>query len=200
VDLNPAGAASSRALAVYAGAQAGWAMIGGAQHAGLWHGSAASWTDLNPAGAVDSTAFAVWGGWQAGWIDTSNGPRAGVWTGTAATWEELPLATSAAAYAGSYALGIWVDGYTISVVGYGVNAATNRNEALLWTKPVPGACYANCDRSTGAPVLNIGDFLCFQSRYVAGDPYANCDGSTTLPVLNIEDFICFQGRFAGGCP
>jgi hypothetical protein len=62
------------------------------------------------------------------------------------------------------------------------------------------ACYANCDGSTGTPVLNINDFICFQSRFAAGDSYANCDGSTTAPVLNVNDFICFQGQFAAGCP
>jgi len=30
--------------------------------------------------------------------------------------------------------------------------------------------------------------------------YANCDGSTTPPVLNVSDFICFQSQFAAGCP
>ena len=62
------------------------------------------------------------------------------------------------------------------------------------------ACYANCDGSAAPPVLNINDFVCFQSRFAAGDPYANCDGSTAQPVLNINDFVCFQARFAAGCP
>jgi hypothetical protein len=61
-------------------------------------------------------------------------------------------------------------------------------------------CYANCDGSTAAPVLNVNDFICFQSRFAAGDSYANCDGSTVVPVLNVNDFICFQARFAAGCP
>lgn len=65
--------------------------------------------------------------------------------------------------------------------------------------PVP-ACYANCDSSTTAPVLNIGDFQCFMSRYAAGDPYANCDGSTRVPALDISDFTCFLQRYAAGCP
>jgi hypothetical protein len=30
--------------------------------------------------------------------------------------------------------------------------------------------------------------------------YANCDESTTPPILNIADFLCFQSRFAAGCP
>ena len=32
----------------------------------------------------------------------------------------------------------------------------------------PGLCYANCDGSTTAPVLNVNDFTCFMNRYAAG--------------------------------
>ena len=66
--------------------------------------------------------------------------------------------------------------------------------------PVNCPCYANCDGSTTAPVLNVNDFICFQQKYAAGDAYANCDNSTTAPVLNVNDFICFQQKFAAGCP
>ena len=62
-----------------------------------------------------------------------------------------------------------------------------------------GSCYANCDGSTAAPILNVNDFICFQAKFAAGDSYANCDGSTSVPVLNINDFICFQSNFAAGC-
>jgi hypothetical protein len=62
-----------------------------------------------------------------------------------------------------------------------------------------GACYANCDQSTTEPILNVNDFICFQSKFAAGDSYANCDNSTTEPVLNVNDFICFQAKFAEGC-
>jgi len=30
--------------------------------------------------------------------------------------------------------------------------------------------------------------------------YANCDGSTIAPILNVNDFICFQQQYAAGCP
>jgi hypothetical protein len=60
-------------------------------------------------------------------------------------------------------------------------------------------CYANCDGSTAAPVLNVNDFICFQQHFAAADTYANCDGSTAPPVLNVNDFICYQQRFAAGC-
>jgi len=63
----------------------------------------------------------------------------------------------------------------------------------------PDPCYPNCDGSTVSPVLNVGDFICFQQRFAAGDSYANCDQSTTPPVLNVADFVCFLQRFAGGC-
>ena len=63
----------------------------------------------------------------------------------------------------------------------------------------PTPCYANCDGSTIAPVLNINDYVCFQQRFGAGYPDANCDGSTSIPVLNVNDFICFMGKFAAGC-
>jgi hypothetical protein len=65
--------------------------------------------------------------------------------------------------------------------------------------PCERSCYANCDHSTAAPVLNVNDFVCFQGRFAAGSPEANCDGSTNAPVLNVNDFVCFQAKFAAGC-
>jgi hypothetical protein len=60
-------------------------------------------------------------------------------------------------------------------------------------------CYANCDGSTAAPILNVQDFTCFLQQFAAGLPYANCDGSTAAPALNVQDFSCFLQRFAAGC-
>ena len=65
--------------------------------------------------------------------------------------------------------------------------------------PPPPSCYANCDHSTVAPVLNVLDFTCFLNKFAAADSYANCDGSTVAPVLNVLDFTCFLNRFAAGC-
>ncbi len=61
-------------------------------------------------------------------------------------------------------------------------------------------CYANCDQSTTAPVLNALDFSCFLNSFAAGNASANCDGSTTAPTLNALDFSCFLNAFAAGCP
>jgi hypothetical protein len=61
------------------------------------------------------------------------------------------------------------------------------------------ACYANCDRSTLPPILNINDFACFMNAFAMGDRLANCDSSTTAPILNANDFQCFLNAFAAGC-
>jgi hypothetical protein len=60
-------------------------------------------------------------------------------------------------------------------------------------------CYANCDGSTTAPVVNVADLTCFLQRIAAGDSYANCDNSTTVPTVNVADLTCFLQRFAAGC-
>jgi hypothetical protein len=66
--------------------------------------------------------------------------------------------------------------------------------------PAPGSCYANCDESTLAPILNVLDFNCFLNKFAAADPWANCDGSTQPPAVNVLDIACFLNRFAAGCP
>ena len=63
------------------------------------------------------------------------------------------------------------------------------------------SCYADCDDSTGAGVLDLFDYLCFQNAFIAADPYAcDCDTATGPGVCDILDFICFQQAFIGGCP
>ena len=74
------------------------------------------------------------------------------------------------------------------------------NSSGILSRVVTPPCYANCDFSTIAPMLNVNDFICFQQKYAAGDAAANCDASTTAPVLNVNDFICFQQKYAAGCP
>jgi hypothetical protein len=69
-----------------------------------------------------------------------------------------------------------------------------------WIAKIPQICYANCDASTLAPVLNVADFVCFLQQFAAGYSRANCDESTSVPVLNVADFSCFLQRFAVGCP
>jgi uncharacterized membrane protein len=93
---------------------------------------------------------------------------------------------------------ISADGRWIAGNAYHADLSDESNFAYL--VHFNDGCYANCDQSTGTPVLNVGDFTCFMNRYAAGDPYANCDDSTAAPALNVNDFVCYQIKFAGGCP
>ncbi|MEX2217161.1 MAG: hypothetical protein WD749_00245 [Phycisphaerales bacterium] len=95
--------------------------------------------------------------------------------------------------AGNYR-GMFVASYT------GTTSTSNANYTITRLHLGSGGCYANCDGSTTAPVLNVQDFGCFLTRYAAGEAYANCDGSTTPPVLNVQDFGCFLTKYAAGCP
>ena len=74
--------------------------------------------------------------------------------------------------------------------------------ATTWATSVEifPSCYANCDGSTTPPILNVNDFVCFQTQFAAGHIYANCDESWTAPMLNVNDFLCFMVRFSQGCP
>ncbi len=86
--------------------------------------------------------------------------------------------------------------YTCDVTGpCGVQTSNGATVAFTST-----ACYANCDGSTGTPLLSAADFACFLAKFRAGDAYANCDGSTGTPSLTAADFACYLTAFRAGCP
>lgn len=67
--------------------------------------------------------------------------------------------------------------------------------------PSGNECYADCDGTTGQGVLDLFDFLCFQSSFVNGEAYAcDCDETTGQGVCDLFDFLCFQSSFVAGCP
>jgi hypothetical protein len=66
--------------------------------------------------------------------------------------------------------------------------------------PPPDPCYADCDTSTGAGVLDLYDVLCFQESFLAGDPYAcDADTSTGAGVCDVFDFLAYMESFLEGC-
>ncbi|MBX3377867.1 MAG: PQQ-dependent sugar dehydrogenase [Phycisphaeraceae bacterium] len=94
-------------------------------------------------------------------------------------------------------------GQTIdAIVSFGEDAAgelyiCDQNGGEIY-KIVP-RCWANCDGSTGTPLLTANDFQCFLNAYSSQNPYANCDGSTGSPTLTANDFQCFLNKYANGC-
>jgi hypothetical protein len=90
-----------------------------------------------------------------------------------------------------------------------ISNTCNIVESAPATLTVLAPCYANCDMSTSAPLLNVDDFICFVSAFSEAQAlpysgqvghYANCDASTVVPVLNVLDYLCFIEQFAAGCP
>jgi hypothetical protein len=174
------------------GRQVGVAYFNGLWHAGYWKGTPASWTDLHPFDASESTASGISGSLVVG-VATINGvARAFAWDlDFGFTYDlsaELP-----GSWGKTAAWGVSDSGESFSVVGYGFNKATGRNEALLWTAPKHPSCYSECNRDG---YLSIDDFICFQSAYALGGWYADCDSNGELSV---DDFICFSTFFHIGC-
>ncbi len=148
--------------------------------------------DLHPAGATTSLALGVHAGLQVGWVQFGGVVHAGLWSGTAASWEDLSLVGLPGPFSESGATGIWTDGTTTYVVGWGWSTTpTNHFEALLWKKVT---CYPDCNADGS---LTVADFGCFQTKFVAGDPYADC---TQGGGLTVADFGRFQTKFVAGCP
>jgi hypothetical protein len=168
----------------------GYAIMGGAYRASLWTGTAASWVDLTPAGSPQSLVNGVQGGQQVGTALVGGVAHAGLWSGTADSWVDLnPFVPEG--FANSFGNGIWHDGAFTYVVGYGFNATTSRDEALLWVGT--GACYPDCDASG---TLDLFDFLCFVNLFNAEGEYADCDANGTFDLF---DFLCFVNAFNAGC-
>ena len=83
-------------------------------------------------------------------------------------------------------------------MGWGLNPQGNPE---AWLARITGlAATPTATARPSPPILNVNDFICFQTKYAQSDSYANCDGSTIPPILNVNDFICFQTKYAQGCP
>jgi hypothetical protein len=123
------------------------------------------------------------------------------WSGAALTADVQGWAADPASNFGWFVTGVETGFQTSKRFASRESAPESFRPRLVLTYTVdPGPCYANCDASTLAPVLNVLDFNCFLNRFSAGAAYANCDASTLAPVLNVLDFNCFLNRFSQGCP
>jgi hypothetical protein len=183
-----------------------------------------NWRDANSAaqGVRDRGTYLTGFIWceNIGWINTGGTPANGV-TFTNASGSDFGVNIAATGTLSGFAWSEntgWVNFSGGSLASPAqparLDLAANRFRGYAWAenvgwvnlddanagKYVARICYANCDGSTTAPVLNVNDFICFQQKFAAGDPVANCDRSTAAPVLNVNDFICFQQKFASGCP
>jgi trimeric autotransporter adhesin len=174
-----------------------------ARNIAKWNGS--SWTDVAKGVGSDPNdrvwAMAVFNDgsgpalYVAGlFADAGGKPASNIAKWNGSTWSTLDSGVDGEVFA----LAAFDDGTgpALYVGGWFNNAGGLSSPFLAKWAACPTACYANCDGSTQPPVLNIDDFVCFQTFFAIGDPYADCDASG---MLNIDDFICFQTAFAIGC-
>jgi hypothetical protein len=138
VDLHPADATASIAFATSGTQQVGYVYLprSSQYHASLWSGTAESWVDLHPAGARGSGAYDIWMDYQVGYVDIDNVVRAALWKGTAESWIDLSTYLPPG-FGQTFASGVWSEGSSIKVIGYGYNTIALRNHALLWTSISP---------------------------------------------------------------
>jgi hypothetical protein len=154
-----------------------------------------NWRFTADFGGQSLPAGSYWIGWTAATHTASGGHIAIFWV------QDGPHAVGSGLPSNAYQWnpgGAW--GYPNNIRPVPADLLGNGQSGVNFVLRGRPACDANCDGSTTAPILNIADFLCFQSNFAAGNPAANCDHSTTAPILNIADFLCFQSAFAAGCP
>lgn len=112
--------------------EVGLQIINGNNRAGMWVGTADSWSDLTPAGAFSSEAYAANGGQIVGSAGINGASHGGYWTTNAASWVDLtPPGTTDTRGAGVYVNA--ADGLAQGQqVGYAYEPADGKNHALLW--------------------------------------------------------------------
>ena len=118
--------------------------------------------------------------------------RASLWSGTAASWVDLH-AFLPAGFSESYARGISSDGVNTYISGYGYNTLTSRNEALLWTRPLPPSCPADFN---GDSTVDFFDYLDFVAAFADLSPTADFNNDS---VVDFFDYLDFVQAFSVGC-
>ncbi len=192
-DISPAGLESA-ILGMAPGVQVGHIVTtAGEYHAAVWRGGA--FTDYNRPNWT-TRLLATTGRYHVGQGGPGGIQHAIANFGGPGDWVDLHLFLPAG-YTSSAATCIGQYGRDVSIGGYAVNEATGSREAFLWTGADP--CYANCDGSTVAPVLNVNDIVCFINKFAAIDPYADGECNQSPPAFNVLDYSFFLAMFAAGC-
>jgi hypothetical protein len=130
VDLHPADASGSYALAMRGDVQAGviWLGFNGIHHAALWRGTGATFLDLNPIGATHSYAYATDGVLQGGYVLVAAGRHAALWSGTSQSFVDMSPPGSGISYIRGMAPGVQV----------GEASFGTASHAVLW-RGTPGS-------------------------------------------------------------
>ena len=157
IDLAPAGADwMSDAIGTTGTQQVGNAEFNNVNHAGLWHGTAASWVDLNPTGAASSNLVGFSDTQQVGSATFSNATHAGRWNGTAGSWVDLNPAGATGSVANAVAGTQQVGQATFA---NGKHAGLWNGTAASWVDLNPaGATESDAQFTSGTQELGYAKF------------------------------------------
>lgn len=198
VSLHPPSAGGpSRAFGVHGGRQVGWVQTRGAS---LWQGSAASWIDLHPDGACASSAHAVFDGMQVGEVlldenCIAQNNHAALWQGSPSSWTDLHEFLPSS-FARSTARGIWSDGQTVYITGWGYNGASFKDEALLWSRPIvpPPPCTGDANADRVIDFSDISAVLAAWGQTVAPFGQGDADGNGSVNFADISAVLAAFGN------
>jgi hypothetical protein len=206
IELAPSATWSSWAYAVHNGQQVGIAYGNNGARATLWSGTPESAVNLHPprpAPYIDSHAFAVHNGKQVGYATTGQGPHAMLWSGTAASFVDLHTLLPADSFSNSYATGVWTDGSTIIVSGYGLENTSFADRAIVWTFTPDSPTCDDIDFNNNDVFPEDQDVVDFFD-VLAGATCAPCndiDFNNNGVFPEDQDVIDFFNVLAGGqCP
>lgn len=201
IDLHPVGATESRACGNvstwYGSDQAGFATIGGIDHACIWSGPAGLWSDIQPTQATRSRVLTArrnqWSWLQAGFATFDGVDHAVVFHG-GSFWFDLSAYLSGS-WGDARAEGIWSEGATTYVVGWGHNNDTGRDEALLWSYESCSPCTADYDDNGGIDGSDLGAFY---ADFEAGAVCADLDYDGGITGADLAVFWSFF-EYGGDC-
>jgi outer membrane protein assembly factor BamB len=163
-----------------------------------WDTALDTWEDVNLNGSMDAGEFLLVGGW-------THQPAAAEGDGLVLYAGAVPPGEGGAPCTDVFALDLsFAPGEAGFIAAHRAGAGSTPALSGGWVYTVGAAglaafappllCIADCD---GSGILDIDDFICFQTLFALGDAAADCDASGGL---DIDDFVCFQTFFAVGCP
>jgi hypothetical protein len=124
-----------------------------------------------------------------GWAEFAGVKRAGIWSGTPESWEDLS-ATLTGSWGETRAEGIWSDGATIRVAGWGWNNLTKRHEALLWTRSIDSPCFGDAN---GDNHVDFSDVTAVLANFNEAGPDGDADGDGDVEFSDISAVLANLG-------
>ena len=133
-----------------------------------------------------------------------DGPFAARWTGTPDSYQDLH-ALLGPSFTQSEARAVWSDAAHVYIVGFGFNATTARNEAIMWVGPLEStlpACPVDFNDDGAVNSTDVSDFInAWFADQVNGTLITDWDANGVINSTDVSLYINdWFNAVAGGCP